>query len=531
MKALIWLRFRALLAGFTRQGKRKNGKPRGKGMLVVVILLYLYLAVLLCAAMGFTFYTLAAPYHMMGLDWLYFAMAGLMALGFSLIATVFTTQSQLYDAKDNDLLLAMPLTPGQILLSRMIPLLAMNLLSAAIVMVPAIVVYASVVELLAPGLIMQISSLVGIVLAAQAIACLLGWLLHLLLSKVNKSFASVLFVVVFFVFYFSIYTQAERILAAMAANGQAIAGVLQSWVWPIYALGQGCLGSHLHIWAFTAIACLLFGLVYWLLSVSFLRSATARRSARRRKLDMNRLRQSSAGSAVCYKELRRFLGSPVYLTNMGLGVVFVAALAVAGILFRSQVLELAQTLLGGSGEFYPLIISAVLCVAASMMCISCPSISLEGKNLWILKSMPISTRQILLSKLCFHCRLATGSTALSGLILSLTYGCSLPGVVLCVLVSGLLTVISGLLGLICDLKWTRLDWISEAYPCKQSISVMIVMFSLMLLPIALGVLYIPASRIFSPDGYLAACTAALALVVGLLYRVLVTWGVKKWERL
>lgn len=531
MKTLIWLRFRALLAGFTRQGKRKDGKPQGKGMLVVMILLYLYVAVVLCAATGITFYNLAGPYHMLGLDWLYFAMAGLMAIGFSLIGTVFTTQSQLYDAKDNDLLLAMPLTPGQILLSRMIPLLALNLLFAAIVMVPAIVVYASVVELLAPGLIMQIQSLVGIVLVTQAIACLLGWLLHLLLSKVNKSFASMLFMVVFFVVYFTAYAQAESILAAMATNGQAIAGALQSWVWPIYALGQGCLGHHLYIWAFTAIACLLFGLVYWLLSVSFLRSATARRSARRRKLDMNRLRQGSASSAVCYKELRHFLGSPVYLTNMGLGVVFVVALAVAGLVFRSQVLDFAQMLLGSSREFFPLIISALLCVTASMICISCPSISLEGKNLWILKSMPISTRQILVSKLRFHCRLATGSTALSGLVLALTYGCSLPGVVLCVLAPGLLTVISGLLGLICDLKWTRLDWISEAYPCKQSISVMIVMFTLMLLPIGLGLLYIPASSVFSPDGYLAICTAVLALLTGLLYRVLTTWGVKKWDRL
>ncbi len=531
MKTLIKLRFRALLAGFVRQSKRKNGKPQGKGMLVVITLLYIYVALVMCFAAGLSFYVMATPYHAAGLDWLYFAMAGLMALGFSLIGTVFTTQSQLYDAKDNDLLLAMPLTPGQILLSRMVPLLALNLLFAAVVMVPAILVYAFMVEVLAPGLIMQICSLVGIVLITQALACLLGWLLHLLLSKVNKSFASILFMVLFFVAYFGLYTQAESILAAIATSGEAIAHALQSWVWPIYALGQGCLGHHLYIWAFTAIACLLFGLVYWLLSVSFLRTATARHSARRRKLDMNRLRQGSASSAVCYKELRHFLGSPVYLTNMGLGVVMMLALAVAGLIFRSKVLELAQMIFGSSREFFPLIISALLCFSGSMICISCPSISLEGKNLWILKSMPISSREILLSKLRFHCTLATSSTVLAGLVLALTYGCGPLGVVLCVLAPGLLTVISGLLGLICDLKWARLDWISEAYPCKQSIPAMILVFTMILLPIGLGLLYIPASSVCSPDGYLAICTAVLALIAALLYRVLVTWGVKKWDRL
>ena len=46
-----------------------------------------------------------------------FATAGLMALGLSVFGSVFATQSQIYDAKDNGLLLSMPIPPRTILLS------------------------------------------------------------------------------------------------------------------------------------------------------------------------------------------------------------------------------------------------------------------------------------------------------------------------------------------------------------------------------------------------------------------------------
>ena len=49
------------------------------------------------------FSSLAPAYHTAGLDWLY-CHGGLMALGLSVFGSVFATQSQIYDAKDNGLL-------------------------------------------------------------------------------------------------------------------------------------------------------------------------------------------------------------------------------------------------------------------------------------------------------------------------------------------------------------------------------------------------------------------------------------------
>lgn len=529
MKALLAVRFRALFAGMTKQGRQK--KKQGVGTTVLLAVLYLYLGAMICGVMAMMFHSLAQPYHDAGLDWLYFSMAGTMALGLAVLGSVFTTQSQLYDAKDNDLLLAMPIPPGKILMSRMIPLLALNLLFAAIVMVPAMVVWAVFVRFSLLELLMQLICLIAVTLLAQAIACLLGWLLHLLLSKVNKSAASMIYMVAFLAIYFGIYSQAGEILTAMAVSGEAIARTLQHWVWPLYAMGLGSTGAIVYLLAFTGICTGIFALVYWLLSATFLHSATARRSGKRRRLDIRQAKAASAGSAIIQKELRHFLGCPVYLTNMGLGLILTAVLTVAGLIFRNTLLEALSPVLPVLQSLVPLLICAMLAFLVSTICISAPSISLEGKNLWILKSLPLSSRQILLGKLNFHCLLSVPVTFLAGLILSWAYGCSFADILLCAAIPALLSILNGLLGLICNLKWPRFDWLSEAYPCKQAAPVAIVMFSVMGLPVVFGALYYLLAQHISVTVFLLLAALILGAACFGLYKVLINWGVRKWEAL
>lgn len=532
MKALLSVRFRAMFAGLMRQTRQK--KKKSVGMMVLFAVLYLYLAVVIVGMMCLTFAQLAPVYSAIDLDWLYFAMAGVMALGFSVFGSVFTTQSQLYDARDNDLLLSMPIRPGAILMSRMIPLLLLNVLFAGLVMIPASVMYAVLIRFSFWNFLIQLLMLVAVSFLSQAISCLLGWGLHLLLTRMNKSAASVLYMVVFLGIYFGVYSQAGNIMNAIASEGVAIASGLRSWVWPMYALGLGCTGDLLYVLAFIAISAAAFLLVYRVLSATFLRSATTRRGMKRRKLDMAAVKTGSATQAVIFKEWRHYLGSPVYLTNMGIGILLTAALAVAGLIFRENLLRFLNyyAVLGlDLGAYIPLIICAGLAFMISTMVVSAPSVSLEGKNMWILKSMPVSSKQILLSKLRFHILLTTPVTMLAGLVLSIAYGCNWAGILLCAVVPGLLTVLCGLLGMVCGLKWAKLDWLSEAYPCKQGAAVGISMFSMMGLPAALGALYFLLADYLSPVLFLALCAFVLCVGCAGLYRLMTTWGVRKWEEL
>ena len=532
MRALLTVRFRAIFAAFTAQARRK--KKSSKGMMILFAVLYVYVAVVIAGAMCMLFGQLAPPYHLAGLDWLYFSMAGLMGLAFSVFGGVFMTQNQLYDAKDNDLLLSMPIAPKAILMSRMIPLLGVDLVFCGIVMVPAFVMYAIQAEFHVLGLVCQTVGMLGICWLSQAICCLLGWGLHQLLSRMNKSLASLIYMVTFLVIYFSIYSKAGSMINAMAYGGDTIAAAFRNWVWPLYALGMGSLGGVSYLAAFLGICAVCFGAVSWLLSKTFLKAATARRSGKKQRLNMTGVKTGTASQAIIRKEWRHFLGSPVYLTNLGLGEIMTLALAAAGVIFRGKLMPVIENLaLQGLnlGPYLPVVICVILGFLVSMMFISAPSVSLEGKNLWILKSMPVASRNILEAKLRFHILLTTPVTVLAGLVLAVTYGCDPVGILLSALVPGLLTLLSGVLGMVCGLKWAKLDWINEAYPCKQSMAAFLTMFGMMGLCIVMAVGFALASAVMSANLFLALLAVILTAASWGLYRVIMTWGVRQWEAL
>ncbi len=527
IKPLLSVRFRSLFA----QAATQRRKKRGAGTVVLLALLYVYLIAIYGGLMFMTFDSLAAPYHALGLDWLYFAMAGLMGLALAVFGSIFATQNQLYEAKDNELLLAMPLTPKAILASRMMPLLLLNLLFCSVVYLPAMAAYGMAVSFSLPGLLCQLLCLPGICILAQAIACFLGWLLHLLLRRMNKSVASMLYMILFLALYFSIYSQASSILNAMAQNGQAIAGFLHSWVWPLYAMGQGCVQNVLYLLGFLLLCAGIFAAVTFVLSATFLRTATMPpKSAKRRRLAQVQMRSRTPISSLVHKELLQFLRTPVFLTNMGLGIIMVAALAVAGIAARGAVLEfLGQLQIPASA--YSLLICAMLCFLADTVELSTPLVSLEGKSIWIPQSAPLDARQILHAKLLFHCLLSMPVCAAAGLALSVAYGCTAVEVLLCTLIPALMALLCGLIGLLAGLQWVRLDYLSPAYPCKQSVAVLVGMLLPMGFVLTLGIAWAALSGLLTPVVFLMLCAVLFAALCAGLYRLLLTWGVRKWDAL
>ena len=97
---------------------------------------------------------------------------------------------------------------------------------------------------------------------------------------------------------------------------------------------------------------------------------------------------------------------------------------------------------------------------------------------------------------------------------------------------GLLGLLCGLLGMVCGLQWARLDWLTEAHPCKQSVALAVTMLGVMAWLLAGGLVYgFLLHSILTPTEFLALFTLLTTLCCLVLYRTLVTWGAKKWEAL
>ena len=120
----------------------KTNKKRSKGAIAAYIILFALLMVGLLGGMfAFLAYSICGPFLAVGMDWLYFALMTLIAVLLGTFGSVFNTFSGLYLAKDNDLLLSMPIPVGTVMAARLLGVYLMGLMYSGVVMLPAVIVY------------------------------------------------------------------------------------------------------------------------------------------------------------------------------------------------------------------------------------------------------------------------------------------------------------------------------------------------------------------------------------------------------
>jgi ABC-2 type transport system permease protein len=230
--------------------------------------------------------------------------------------------------------------------------------------------------------------------------------------------------------------------------------------------------------------------------------------------------------ALYEKELRRYFSSVIYVVNTGFGMVLLTVFSFA-VLFVSQ--DKIDALLGMEGsvnllkDYLPEIVS--FCV--SMTCISASSISLEGKNIWLLKSLPLPAKKIFHSKIAVNLTMTVPFAVADGILLSLGFKLSYGEIASILLFPVSVSLYISIAGIYFNLLFPKLDWTTEVAVIKQSMAVVVTMFSGMavsFLPAAVSLLLSAAS-----GGIIYLVSAALVLTVsGLFYGLLMKTGEKKY---
>lgn len=531
LKALISTRLLALLSYLVRGSVKK--KKHSLAMKIAIAALVIYVIGCLFMMFGFLFMEICIPFHEMGIDWFYFGMAAITAAGLMFIGSVFTTQTQLYEARDNDLLLSMPIPPRYILGSRMIILLVLNYFFQVLVVAPAGVIYCMYIPVNALGIVCFIAAFLVLPLLVLALSCLFGWIAALISSRVrNKSLITLVLSLAFLGAYFYFFSNMNTYIQKLIVNGDAIAGSIKGSALPVYWLGTAIAEQNiLNLLLFVLCAVVPFVTVYATLSASFIRVATAKRGFAKIKYKEQALKVSSARAALLKKELKHFASSPMYMLNGAIGVVFILV-AAAALIIRN---DLINTLLKDIPELMPFIgpvAIGMLCLISCTNIISAPSISLEGKNLWISKSIPVDIGDVLLSKAMLHILVCLPPVLIAEIVaafaLKLTAGMTL----LLLAIPALITIFCGLFGVAVNLKFPRFDWISETVAVKQGASSMIAMFGSAAVVILPALLYaLVLADHLTATAFLTIYTVLAGIACLSLYRWLMTRGKAIFEAL
>lgn len=509
---------------------KKSGKRRSTRGIVRYALLYLLLFVFLGAIFYFAGSALCAPLLSAGMGWLYWCLMGLIAVFLGVFGSVFNTYSSLYRARDNDLLLSMPVPPSRILLARLSGVYAMGLLYELIVMIPALLARILAAPVRLAGVCFALLSMVMLSLIVLVLSAVLGWVIALVAGRLKrKNGITVLISLIFFAVYYYMCSHAYVVLQMLVQDAAGIGARMKAWVYPLYQMGLAAEGDALAMLIFAAMAGALLAVVWLVLERSFLRLATVNRGEARRVYREKRAKPRSVGAALLAKELRRFVGSANYMLNCGLGILFMPLAAIALIWKGELIRQITEQFL--TAPQTALLAVAAVCMLTTMNDMTAPSVSLEGKNLWLARSLPVSPQQVLLAKLELHLILTLIPAAVLLAAVEWVLRPSILYAVLMVVAVVLYVVLMGAVGLAANLRMPNLTWSSEIVPIKQSAAVAAALFGGWVLVAALGGVYVLLHGVFSPAAYLGALCLLLLAACALLLRWIRVHGARRFTEL
>ena len=507
------------------------GRRRSRAAIIGYAALLLYAV----AAFGAMFWllsdTLCAALVPAGRSWLYFALMGTLALLLGLIGSVLMTYSTLYAARDNEFLLSLPIPPGTILLARMAGLYLLTLFFQVLVLLPAGIVYARYAGLTAGGAACWLAALVLLTLLTLALACAVGWLIALAAEHVrHRSLVTVLLSTVFIVAYFALCLRLNRSLALLLENLDRLARYFSGWLRPLGLLGRALSGDGAALLVFAALSLALFARVYAALSRSFFTLAAGKRGTPRADARIRQHRAVSADAALLRRELTHLGRSAVYLLNCTMGGILLLIGSVYALLRRDVLAVLLTQNPELRAELLPLTAGIILLLCA-MGIVTAPSVSLEGRSLWVVQSLPVEPWRVLRAKLRLHL-LCVGAPALvSAVLLAAALHLGAVQAALLAALTLAFVLFGAQMGLLWGLRLPNLTWTNETAPIKQGAATALALLTGWAAVLLLAGGYILLRGRLAPEIVLTLAAIILTAVNVLLRRHLRTAGTARFSAL
>ena len=456
-----------------------GGKSKSKGRTVTRTVIWIVAAVMIVYAF-FMAYGLGSIGMASVVPSYAVAITSLVMLFF----TAFKANGVLFAYKEYDFMMALPVKTSTVIASRFLAMYVMNAILTAAVMIPMGIGY---VVWAAPGFLFYPQWLLGILaipLIPTTLAAMLGALIILLSSRFKYANALVI------VLSLALTIGAIGLSAGLGSMQpeevditqlQSLSAMLLEKIHLIYPPAilfyDGVVrGQLLSMLAFLAGSVLWYYLFIKAISVVYKKLNTALMTFHARdNYKLTELKASSQLSALYRKERKRFFSSTMYCLNMGMGSVLAMVASTACLFVGKDIL----TQLFSSGQVWdtvqrvlPFGIGALI----SMSCTTCVSLSLEGKNLWIVRSLPVRDETIFKSKILWNLTIQIPPALLAGILLNIRLPLSSLTRVMIFLTPVAYALFSSVWGMFINVKMPDYGYVSETALVKQSMPAMAGMF-------------------------------------------------------
>jgi ABC-2 type transport system permease protein len=444
--------------------------------------------------------------------------------------TVYKVNGLLFNLKDHDLILAMPVTTGQLIGSRVLTLYARNLLPVLIFTLPAGIVYGVGTGAGAAYYLLYIICALFVPLIPIVIASIVGYFTAALAARFRR--ANLVNVILGFVLTFGIMALSISMSSTKAQNlGPALEGGLRFYPPAWWMLEASANLDIVKFLLFIGVSALIFGLFLWLAAPRFEeineRLAAVRAPKRAEKAEKTVAR--GALSALYRKELHRYGASSIYVLNTSVGMVIFLLLTIGvAVLGGTRVKSMLN--MPGFAQILPVYLPLIAAGCVALSNTACCSISLEGKSIWIVRSLPVSEKTIFASKILLNLSVTIPAAVVGVVLMAFTVGLTPVQFAVSLLMPVCIGLLAAVLGLTVNLAFPSLDWTAEITAVKQSAATMIGVFA------SMGLVALPAILMgipmFGGPGIVFPAISILYLIAAvLLWQRLSHKGVRVFREL
>ncbi len=498
----------------------KSGSDKGRVPAMVGVLILFVMIGGVSFGAGYILSLIGASHLVM-----VFAIAAVTLVNF--VFTLFKASGYMFAFKEYDMLMALPFSTMTIATEKFLFMYWRNLSMTFVIMLPALVGQLFVVRL---G-VLQILMWLIITLFSPMIPMTIATILGTFITGVGSKFKYKKVVQIILTLAIVLVGICARFLinnffrdnSGAEVLGNKLKGVIDpisNYYFPSKWAGEAVANNnYISFLLFLLLSFAIFEISFLIISKNYKKiNSRLKASTFHKDYKVGKMNVRSVRNTIMINEFRRFRNSVNYFVNFGMGVIIVLVLCVATLFVDIDKMLLAVE---PSGELTSSVIAAatpfLVYFFIGLLPTTTVSYSLEGKNVWLLKSMPISGTSVINGKMMFNMILYTPFAIFGDIWLGIVLKESALHIVLFVVVSIILCSFSTVLGMFFGIKYAQLRWEHEIEVIKRSRAAGVYMLPNLLMSMALVV----AASVFGDTysvQFLIGSGVVVAIITAFIYK-------------
>lgn len=539
MKKLISL-IKATMTSNMQIFKINTKGKKGKVNIMLVSLIAIYL---MGAIFGYAWYFLD-KLSQANIEYLLLPLAVFFISLLTIVEGIYKCGPLVFNCKDDQLLLSLPIKKNTVLFIRLLKFYVFELMFNSLFLLPVLLAYIIFVKVTSISFyITTIIMLLLLPVIPIVISCILGFISSYISSKFKyKNVIEIIMSFIYLLFFLYVYSQGSKIMNYIMNNASNINDMITKIYYPAGIYSKLVTNFNIvDLLIFIVINISILVVSIYILSLFYFKINSNLKEITKTKSKSNnkelKIKTNTKTISLIKKELNSFFNIPVFIVNAGFGMVLYIVMCIVIITKFDGIINMINStgLINISVNLIynnmSLIIFLLISLTAYTTSITSSMVSLEGKNINILKTLPLSVKKILRSKILACMLITTPVLVLGCIALIIRFKVNIINGVMLIILSVLIPLVNHFIGLIVNLKHPKLDFESPTDVIKQSASVFISsMIGGLLLLASIGIVLAIFNK-FNITLFLLISLIVYIVIDYILYRLLNKVGIREFKKL